>query len=70
MVKRLAARRGALVQGFKHAPLPAIEVWLATGNLAQDLDQIDRIAEFMLAGATRFEYAAPERATCRVSPDA
>jgi molybdopterin-guanine dinucleotide biosynthesis protein B len=91
LVAELSDCDWALVEGFKHAPLPKIEVWrAATGKPAQypddpfvlaiatdspqalpvptrlplfDLDQIDRIAEFMLVSAGRFEYArAPERA--------
>ena len=76
--------RLALVEGFKHAPLPKLEVWrAATGKpalypsdpfviaIATDsaaalpertslpvfaLDDVDAIAEFVLAQATRCRY--------------
>jgi len=74
----------ALVEGFKHAPLPKLEVWRAatgkpalypndpfviaiatdsaaslpapTGLPVFDLDDVDAIAEFVLAQATRCRY--------------
>ena len=98
LVAELSECDWALVEGFKHAALPKIEVWrAATGAPAQypadahviaiatdsptllpaptrlplfDLNQIDRVAEFMLANAGLCEYPrapapAPELATLR-----
>jgi molybdopterin-guanine dinucleotide biosynthesis protein B len=90
LVAELSDCDWALVEGFKRAALPKIEVWrAATGKPAQyptdarviaiatdspanlpaptrlplfDLDQIDRIAEFMLANAGRCEYSRPPAA--------
>ena len=90
LVAELSDCDWALVEGFKRAALPKIEVWrAATGKPAQyptdarviaiatdspanlpaptrlplfDLDQIDRVAEFMLANAGRCEYSRPPAA--------
>ena len=87
LVAELSDCDWALVEGFKRAALPKIEVWRAANGkpalypsdrhvmaIATDsptalpaptglplfgLDQIDRIAEFMLANAARCEYAGP-----------
>ena len=78
----------AFVEGFKHAPLPKIEIWrgatgkpalypndpfviaVATDDAAAlpertglpvfELDDVDAIAEFVLAQATRCRYAGPD----------
>src|ERR1019366_4625738 len=75
LVAELSDCDWALVEGFKHAALPKIEVWRAATGAPPplplfDLNQIDRVAEFMLANAGLCEYPrapapAPELATLR-----